>query len=94
MKNYHNIISGILGFPTTRVSVAALKEDEDVILGYTVYSLAYIKPVLHWVHVKQAWRRMGIARLIVPPDIDAATHMTAMGKKIKPESIKFNPFLI
>lgn len=94
MKNYHDVITDILKFQTTVVNVAAFKDDPDVVLGYAVIGLAYQKPILHWVFVKQVWRKLGIAQSLVPQDTDTATHMTAMGKKIKPKSMLFNPFLI
>lgn len=94
MKHYHEIVSDILKTQTTFVQVAVLKEDKDVILGYSVLSFAYKNPVLHWVFVKDGWRRLGIATQLVPKEADTATHLTALGRKLKPVSMSFNPFLI
>lgn len=90
MHKYHDVITRVLLKPTTEVAIAALKDDEDTILGYSVTD----NKTLHWVFVKEVWRKMGIAKAIIPHDIDTTTHLTIMGKKIKPKSLKFNPFLL
>lgn len=41
--------------------VICLREDEDAILGYVVFE----KDVLHFVYVKEAWRKHGIATRLV-----------------------------
>lgn len=99
MANYHSIITNVLESPNTLIQVAVLNEDTDVILGYSIIGhLKFRKNVygrvLHWVFVKDAWRRLGIAKSLVPDDIDAATHLTAIGKQLKPKSMIFNPFLL
>lgn len=90
---YHEVIEKILHLPTTVVAVACLKDERDVILGYSI--LGYPK-TLHYVHVKQAWRRFGIGTMLVPKDLDTTTHVTKVGwsilKKKYPKVI-FNPFL-
>lgn len=90
MAKYHDIISRMLTKPTAQVYVAVLKDDLDVILGYSVTE----PKIIHWVFVKEAWRKMGIATALVPKDADTATHLTMLGKKLKPQSMEFNPFLI
>lgn len=89
-KNYNKVITGILNYPTTRVVVACFKDDPDLILGYIVYD----RRVLHWVHVKEAWRKLGIYTNLLPQGIREATHMTKVYHSLKPRGVIFNPFSI
>jgi hypothetical protein len=89
-KGYHPVITALLKRSTTRV--ACLKESPDVILGYSVYE----GPKLHWVHVKEAWRKFGIAKLLLPKDFNTVSHKTSMGERIlkqKYPNVKYDPFL-
>lgn len=90
MENYHKILEFILQRPTTEIKVACLKEDQDVILGYSVLG----KDCLHWVFCKKAFRGIGIGRDLVPAHINTVTHMTKTGTSIvKKKGWEFNPFL-
>lgn len=90
---YSKIIEYVLMSPNTIVSVACLKEDKDVILGYAVYTNGY--DCLHWSYVKSAWRKIGIAKELVPPTIKTVTHVTNIGKEISTKKgLQFNPFII
>jgi len=89
---YQTVIESILSRPGTKVDVACLKDDEDVILGYSVYQPSY----LHWIFVKKAWRGIKIGKALMPNDIVSVTHLTAIGRKLllkSPTKITFNPFL-
>lgn len=85
---YHIVISKILD--KSEVLVACLADEPDVVLGYAVYR----DHVLHWVHVKKAWRKMGIAKMLVPKDVTTCTHLTKVGKSLKPKEWTFNPFIL
>jgi len=87
---YHNVVEALLNLPDTKVKVACLLDDPEVILGYSVYS----KEKLHWVFCKRAWRSIGIAKSLVPEEITTVTHLTAVGKSIlkKHPNLHFNPF--
>lgn len=89
-KVYHDLIENILGRPHITIKVACLKEDPEVILGYSVYS----GTKLEWVFVKKAWRSIGIAKSLVPADTKVVTHMTNVGLSIlkKHKNVVFNPF--
>lgn len=89
-KVYHDFIESILNRPTTVIKIACLKDDPEVILGYSVYS----GTSLHWVFVKKAWRSIGIARSLVPTNTTTVTHMTNVGLSIlkKHKNVIFNPF--
>jgi len=88
--NYRKVIESLL--KTAQVSVACLKDDPEIILGYSISQ----GTKLHWVHVKEAWRKIGIAKELLPPNFDTVTHVTTVGENIlknKKSDIKFNPFL-
>lgn len=86
--NYRAVIDRLLSRCGTMV--ACLKEDEDVILGYCVTE----PEILHFIFIKDAWRRAGIAKKLVPKGIKAVTHLTKLGYYAKRKSWKYNPFLI
>lgn len=87
---YHKIIEGILSKPNVAVKVACLKENPNVILGYSVYAGSR----LDWVHVKKAWRNIGIAKDLTPNNIATVSHVTSVGRSIlkKHNNVTFNPF--
>lgn len=89
-RTYHTIIERLLKNSDVKVKVAALKEQDDVILGYAVLE----GDILHWIHVKDAWRRIGVATALIPKDIKYITHFTEVALAIKPAHLIFNPFLI
>ncbi len=88
-KVYHSVIAQVMSKPTVKVTIACLKEDPSVILGYSVVE----GNKLHWVQVKRAWRNIGIAKGLVPVTIDTVTHLTDVGKAIfQKKKLTFNPF--
>lgn len=91
-KKYHKVIEIILDCPSVKVNVAVLKEDEDVILGYCVTDTIDNEPTLHYVFVKPAWRKMGLAKEMIPKDITRCTHLTKVGRIIKPKEWTYSPF--
>lgn len=95
---YHRNLEVILNLPGVVVKVACLKDDPEVILGYSVYRHISAKDVtaLDWVFVKSAWRGIGIAKQLVPSNATVTTHLTKVGKSILREkypNVHFNPFL-
>jgi len=100
MENYHNILEGFLAANGDSVKVACLKEDPEVILGYSVVRHTKIGEadisILDWIFVKTAWRGIGIGKMLVPARLNACTHLTKLGSSIlktKYPNIIFNPFL-
>ncbi len=89
---YHKVIETILARPDAQVRVACLREDPDVILGYSVYA----GNRLDWVFCKKEWRSIGIAKSLVPKEITMVSHLTSLGKSIlrKHPELKFNPFAL
>lgn len=92
MDNYKLVIQSLLA--KSQVKVACLNEDPDVILGYSVLSPDF--QGVHWVFVKAAWRRQGVARSLVPSHPTHVTHLTKLGSQLlnKLNGAIFNPFKI
>lgn len=88
--NYNAYIQSLLQRPKLEVRFAVLAEDTDVVLGFSVLE----RDVLHYVHVPKAYRKKGIAGLLVPKDISWATHITKIGLRIWPKwpKVKLDPF--
>lgn len=94
-SKYKEIIDYVLNKPATSILVACLKDDPSVNLGYCVsHSLADYS-LVHWIYVKPAWRNIGIARDLMPPKVQVATHITHVGASLmRKYKIVFDPFLI
>lgn len=71
-------IKYILGEPDTKVRIACLKEDPDIILGYSVIN----KTNLEWVYVKEDYRNKGIATLLTKQAKTISIPATRLGEKI------------
>lgn len=93
MSVYKQIAQKAWESPTVVIRVACLKEDENVILGYSVLSAD--NSAILWVFVKTAFRNQGIARSLVPSSPVFVTHLTTLGKTLLPKlnGAVFNPFL-
>lgn len=61
---HHSAIERILARQTSLALIACDPENEDVIHGYLVIERGE-KPVIHWVFVKEAFRRLGIASALI-----------------------------
>lgn len=97
MENMHRILEAFLAKPGVNIRVACLKSEPDVILGYSVFHIvAETVTVLDWVFVKSNFRKIGIAKALVPSDIRAYTHLTKLASsitKIKYQHLVYNPFI-
>lgn len=58
---YAKVIDDVLAEGSCDVVIASLAGDSDSILGYAILGFG----VVHWVHVKEQWRKKGIARLLL-----------------------------
>lgn len=94
MENYKRVGEALIAHPSTIIKVACLKDDEDVILGYSILGDNYLK--IHWVFVKAAWRKGGIGRSLTPKNPNKVTHLTHLGKILlsKLNGAIFDPFSI
>lgn len=94
MDNYKLIAEALLAPERNMIHVAVLSDDSDVILGYSVVS--HDHETLHWVFVKAAWRKQGIAKSLIPATINTYSHFTTVGLSLakKFPNLIFNPFKI
>lgn len=86
-KKYARIIDDLIRCST--VEVACFTDQPDIIVGYIVY----FGPTMHWVYVKKSWRMLGVANMLIPQKISTISHLTKLGKVIRKEEWKFDPFL-
>lgn len=87
--NYKKVIEALMQART--IKVACLKEDPDVIVGYCVYR----GDLVDWVYIKEDWRKIGIAKDLLPENFKAVSHLTNIAFEIlrKHPEIIYNPFL-
>lgn len=92
MECYHSFLESLLDSPGIDIKVACLPDDKDVIIGYSIYT----NTVLHWLYVKEKWRKLGVAKALLPNPLTAVTHLTDLGRKLlkKKEGVYFDPFLL
>lgn len=100
MANY-KLLAQVL-IDSSAVIVACLKDDHDVILGYSIVSPD--TTTAHWVFVKKAWRGRGIGRALIPAVPQQITHFTHSEKETPKEGLNkflrkfvgciYNPFAI
>jgi GNAT superfamily N-acetyltransferase len=93
-KVYDAFIKTILLRPHATVKFAVLSDDKDVVLGWCVTEGS----ALHYVHVHAAQRGQGIAKTLIPDNIEYITHVTSLGDKLLrskkfTKEIQFNPFI-
>lgn len=89
MHHYWGFINKLLTKPTTRIRVACLNDDPQIVLGYSVSEA----PVLHWIFVKKAWRKIGLARDLTPKETTTITHITNVFDERR-HHYKFDPFSV
>lgn len=93
MQNYKRIAQGALTNQSVSIRVACLKEDPNVILGYSIISKDH--KAIVWVFVKTPWRKQGIGRSLLPKSPLFVTHLTALGRQLLKDKLpttQFNPF--
>lgn len=93
MDNYKTIAADMVTSPKNIIQIACLKEDPDVILGYSILSADF--KAIRWVYVKSVWRKQGIGKSLVPQFASTVTHLTVLGKSLmdKIPTAIFNPFI-
>ena len=88
--NYNDYLCGIILGHNTRIRLATLSDDDDVVLGFSVSRETCLDYI--WVHKLQ--RKQGIGKALVPIDLDTYSHITTVGESIIKQKLdwKFNPF--
>lgn len=90
---YSKVVDYLLYNPKTSIMIACLKNDPQVILGYSIVETD--NGVLHWIYVRSRWRSIKLSKDLVPVNVKTVTHLTNVGKDIcKAKGLTFNPFLI
>lgn len=95
MDNYKKVAEILVNDrERTTIKVACLQDDPDVIIGYSILSADY--STIHFVYVKNVWRKQGIGRSLLPQYPSQVTHLTALGKELlsKFKGCIFNPFYL
>ena len=87
--------------PTLKVFIAHPTDDDQTILGYLVAEFHHKAPVIHFIFIKEAFRNMGIATLLlnhaeINPDNFHFTHWTMPMDEIirKHPNIRYNPYCL
>lgn len=89
-KEYQKVIDKIVSREDVKILVACLVQDEEVALGYC----AFDDERVHWIFVKDSWRKMGIAKSLFPPKIKVCSHLSKIGRTLRiKHGLIFNPFL-
>jgi hypothetical protein len=94
MSNYRVFLNKLLDSPNTQVKMACLKEDENILVGYSIESEQ--QNSLHWIYVKKEWRKLGISKKLLITKPKFVTHLSSQGESLleKLEGAVFNPFII
>lgn len=92
MSCYKRVAQALVNDKSTVIKIACLREDPDVILGYSL--LSSDEKTVYWVFVKTVWRRRGIAKSLVPANPSYIAHITKLGESLlyKINNPKLNPF--
>lgn len=97
----HHIIANILKNPDTVVMILCSPEDEQLILGYSVFSRSM--PLIHFMYVKFPYRNVGCAGLMFKniqglhgdDKVLFCTHVAKKwNAKAKKSKIVYDPFLL
>jgi len=94
----HELIAKIL--QRASCVVACNAEDPDQIFGYLVFEKQHDRPCIHYLYVKEKFRKLGIAHALAK---EAAAHMPEgplwashwshlLPVVMKPAEVEFNPF--
>jgi len=90
-RDYQDLIRGIMEDEACRIRFACLADDEDILLGFSVYR----DKILDYVYVQKDMRRIGIGSTLLPKGIKQISHLTKTGVKIWEKKYGhwiFNPF--
>ncbi len=76
---------------TSYISVAVAREEPEEILGYSLYD----EQATHYVYVKQAYRRLGIGKVLASLGSGQHSHETPVGRRLAAKvRSRYNPYLL
>ncbi len=88
---YHHYIENLLAKPDSKIRLAVLTDDHDVVLGFSVHRGA----VMDYIYVHKDMRNNGIGTALIPTGTETFSHLTRTGDTIWKKKYKtwvFNPF--
>lgn len=88
---YEKLIHHFLDKNECTVRLAVLSDEPDTCLGWSLFEADR----LHYIYVKEAFRRMGIGRSVLPAGFIEVTHLTKLGQAMRKSvfpNVIFNPF--
>jgi len=99
---YHKeAIAKILDSDSTRVSMLVNSDDHDQIYGYGIQQLAGKQSITHFIYVKFAFRKLGLATRLIesmslfPHPINFITHIPRNYQTLKSKyGLEYNPYII
>lgn len=96
MQTCRKVIDHILTCENTKILISCLKDDDSVIMGYSVSSSDKdFNNILHYAYVKKDWRRIGLFNDLVPFSPEYITHKTKIIDEItKLKDANFQPYLL
>lgn len=84
---YPGIIERLLS--NSIINIICLTDEPDTIIGYSVVSADRI----HFVYIKEAFRKQGLSKKLLPGTYTSVSHVTRAGNAIrKKKKWAFNPF--
>ncbi len=91
---HHHVVERLL--ERGELLIATPEDDPDTYLGYAVREQG--TPVVHYVYVKPAFRRFGVARALLaglPPDFTYTHHTHVLRDLAGPlAAAKYNPYMV
>ncbi len=98
-KEHKRLLAKILQAPKAMMAIACLDDDPRVIVGFILAEP--LADILHYVYVKQAFRRFGVAKRLLAHlelslDVCTVTHWTSDMASIgaKRPGMIYNPYLL
>lgn len=92
------IIDDIVARPNAVGVIAHPQGDVDVIIGWIIFEVDDPLRVVHYIYVKEAFRRLGIAKRILSATVNdfSYTHLTERARKIMDgrRNYNYNPWLL
>jgi GNAT superfamily N-acetyltransferase len=98
---HHKVIERILARPSSQVLCAVDPTEHSTLYGYLAHETASDKHVIHFTYVKEAFRRLGIAKALfekagINPREACFTHRTYEFEWFEPKytGIVYDPYLL
>lgn len=93
---YPKIIQDKLDSKSIHVLCACMKGDPEIVFSFLIYSLVdQDSKIIHWIFTKKGFRKFGLAKKLIEHDqkkVMGVSHLTKIGRSIKPKEWIFNPF--